>query len=116
MSGMAPGGALSNPEIAEALRQLVEVVRKAVAMPEREERPKVERQRQPGWVVPLVRAVLEEASAPMTAKEIVRAIQRQFGEPIERPTVLYILTRSRQARRGIFERVEPGYRLATNCS
>lgn len=113
LAPMAPGGALSNPEAAGALRQLAEVVRKAAGMPERDEPPKVERPRRPGWAMPMVRSVLEEASAPMTPMEIAREIERRFGEPIPHPTVFHVLTRSRAARNKAFERVEPAkYRLA----
>lgn len=108
---MAPGGALSNPEAAAELRQLASVVREAAAMPERAEDPRVERPRRPGWALPMVRAVLEDASGPMTPMEIAREIRRRF-EPIPHPTVFHVLTRSRSARRGLFERVEPArYRL-----
>ncbi len=59
--------------------------------------------------------VLEDAAEPMTAMEIAREIQRRFGEPVERPTVLYVLIRSRHARRKVFERIEPArYRLAAS--
>ena len=110
---MAPGGALSNPEATEGLRRLVKIVREAAALPAREDHPKVERQRRPGWAMPLVRSVLEDASEPMTPMEIVSQIRRRFGEPIPHPTVFHVLTRSRSARRGMFERVEPArYRLA----
>jgi hypothetical protein len=68
------------------LRLLVEVVREAAAMLEREDRPKAERQRRPGWAMPLVRSVLEDAREPMTPMEIVKAIRRRFGEPIPHPT------------------------------
>jgi hypothetical protein len=71
-------------------------VRAAAVLPERDEPPKAQRQRRPGWALPLVREVLEQATEPMTAMEI----ERRFGEPIAHPTVFHVLTRSRPARSG----------------
>ncbi|HEU4703695.1 MAG TPA: hypothetical protein VFS37_14530 [Conexibacter sp.] len=90
------------------------IVREAAAMPERDDRPKLERQRRPGWAMPLVRDTLADAAMPMTAMEIVREIECRHGQPIPHPTVFHVLTRSRAARDGVFERVEAGrYRLRT---
>jgi hypothetical protein len=111
---MGVGGGLWNPEVGRQLRELRKVVDEAAQLPERTERPKVERPRRPGWVVPLVREVLADSPEPMTAQQIARAIRKRFPtEKVERPAVLYALTRSRQALRNKeFERVEPArYRL-----
>lgn len=110
-------GALANPETGAALRKLAEAVREAAALPERKERPPVERPRRPGWVMPLVRDALRGADEPMTAADVVRAIEKRHGEQMSHDSVLYVLTRSRQARRGMFERIEPArYRLAASRS
>jgi len=63
------GGALWNSETAATLRELADVVQEAATLPERSAAPRVERHRKPGWAAPLVRAVLEDASEPMTAME-----------------------------------------------
>lgn len=109
---MGVGGALWNPVTGATLRELADVVRAAAKMPERDELPRVERPRRPGWAMPMVRDVLRDAGDSMTAMEIAREIERRFGEPIPHPTVFHVLTRSRAARSKVFEAAGPGrYRL-----
>jgi hypothetical protein len=112
MSEMGVGGALWSPETGVVLRELAAVVREAVDLPERAGPPTMQRLRRPGWAFALVRDVLAGASVPMTATEIAREIERQHGQSISHPTVFHLLTRSRAARNGAFERADPGrYRL-----
>jgi hypothetical protein len=109
-------GALSNPETSAVLRKLAEVVRAAAARPEPKERPKAERGRRPGWVAPLVLAVLASAAEPMTPLEIVREIEQRFGEHPAHPSVVSALRYGKEAQLGLIERAGGGRYLARRAS
>lgn len=62
VSGTSAAAIAATAATGAALRELLKVVQEATALPERDERPKVQRQRRPGWAMPLVREVLREAT------------------------------------------------------
>ena len=101
-------GALFNPETNAYLRKLVEVVREAASQPLPQARPRTEHGPRPGWVAPLVLEVLQAASEPLTAAQVVREIKQRFGKQIAYDSVRHVLRFGALAQAGLIEHVGEG--------
>jgi hypothetical protein len=109
---MPLGGAFANPETNAVLRKLTEVVKAAAARPVSAPRPKAARGRRPGWVGPLVLAVLQAATEPLTTTQVVHEIKQRFRKQIAYDSVRHVLRFGKEAQVGLIERAGRGRYVA----